>query len=164
MVIANSREAVASTNAERPRVALPSRKTAVQWHVDTLVVDDDAADRNLIVEALRSVDGVGAIRECADPKAALFNLAERKYAVGLILLDIHMPKIDGFKFVEALRTIPSYATVPVVFLTTSQHSIDVHRARTSRVNGYIVKPEAFEQLVERVASTVRIAQNGGWQK
>lgn len=165
MAMVSAEDAVASTqDKERPRIVVPRRSTAVLWNVDVLVVDDDAADRSLIVEALRAVEGVGAARECADPRTALFDLAERKFTTDLILLDIHMPKVNGFTFVDALRKIPAYATVPVVFLTTSQHSVDVHRARNSKVSGYIVKPDSFEELVERVASTVRITQNGGWQK
>jgi len=165
MAMVSVADAMASSaDQERVRIVHPRRGTTVLWHVDVLVVDDDAADRSLIVGALREVDGVGVIRECGDPRTALFDLAERKITADLILLDIHMPRVNGFTFVDALRKIPAYATVPVVFLTTSQHSGDVHRARTTKINGYIVKPDVFEELVERVASTVRITQSGGWQK
>ena len=144
----------------RPRPQVAERL----WSVDVLVVEDDAADASLIESALRRDTRVRNIQVSDAPDDVLFELATGKVRPNLILLDIHMPRLNGFKFLEALRRVPALADTPVVFLTTSRLSRDVQQARMTSVNTYIVKPDTFAELKARLASVVEQTLTGVWSR
>jgi CheY-like chemotaxis protein len=132
------------------------------WGLDVLVVDDDPADTALILAALNRNPEVTSARATDAPAFAL-----RQLAVGgrlrphLVLLDIHMPKLDGFTFLAALRRIPAMASVPVVFLTTSGLAADVTRTQDSSASLYVLKPNSNSELQARINGVIRLASTGG---
>jgi CheY-like chemotaxis protein len=130
------------------------------WRANILVVEDDAADTRLITQALKGNPNVGEVVTRNLPGRALLELAAGRYRPTLILLDIKMPRLDGFRFLDALRAIPSVADVPVVFLTTSALSSDVARATERSASGYIVKPDSFDELKSRLGGIVERAVSG----
>jgi CheY-like chemotaxis protein len=138
----------------RPRPALHS------WMIQVLVVDDDEADAALAVNILRRHPNVGSVVAIASPEEALAKLMSGRLAPHLILLDIQMPRINGFKFVEAIDRIPEVRDTPVVMLTTSRFERDVARARQLRASGYIIKPESPEEFRKRLDLAVRQAISG----
>ncbi|WP_374571142.1 response regulator [Phenylobacterium sp.] len=131
------------------------RGTEYLWNLDVVSVDDDEADSSLIVEALRRNPHVRAVTAFAAPSDALFQLVEGLVKPDLILLDIHMPKVNGFTFMRALREAPWMRTTPVVLLTTSGHKEDVDRARSNDILGYIVKPDSFAEMQQKINGVIR---------
>jgi PleD family two-component response regulator len=134
------------------------------WSLEVLVVDDDAADTSLILEVLRGHPRINSSKALDAPDVALFQLAQGWLRPNLILLDIHMPKLDGFTFLEALREIPRMQDTPVVLLTTSRHARDVELARERDVCSYVVKPDSYEELRARINSVVNQALTGRWSR
>ena len=131
----------------------------------TLVVDDDPISNRLVVSALRNVQLEA--RSTEDPMLALQWLQQTKY--DLVLLDIEMPKLDGFEFCKRMRTFPGHRETPVIYVT-------VHTDFESRAKGVlsggddlIAKPvfpielavKATMHLLKRhLAETQRPAENG----
>jgi CheY-like chemotaxis protein len=146
------------------RRRLRPRVSEIVWRINVAIVDDDAADASLIKLALGHEQSVGSVSLHSVPDDALFKFAEGVVRPDLILLDIHMPKVNGFTFMSALREIPAMAHTPVAFLTTSRHSRDVERSRSCDVVGYIVKPDSFEELQERISGVIRSVASGGWSR
>lgn len=128
-----------------------------------LLVDDDETTNyisKLIInraeltdELLIALNGKEAIdllkAKCAATKAEGVNRVPC-----LILLDINMPVMDGFKFLDTLQTIEGFSTKSVVIavLTTSLDPRDIVRVKQFGVNEFISKPltkESLELLVER---------------
>jgi CheY-like chemotaxis protein len=134
------------------------------WRVNVLVVEDDEADADLIVHALKQHPDVGAVETRNDPDKALRELKAGRLIPTIILLDIHMPRLDGFEFVDRLRQIPPMRNVPVVFLTTSRLVRDVEEARRSSACGYLVKPERFEELQSSIDRVIKQAIAGNRRK
>jgi CheY-like chemotaxis protein len=66
----------------------------------------------------------------------------------LILLDLNMPRMNGIKFLEALRADLNLRQIPVVVLTTSDEDRDLIQAYNFNVAGYILKPFAFGSFVD----------------
>jgi CheY-like chemotaxis protein len=130
------------------------------WRANILVVEDDAADTRLILRALKANPDVAEVVTRNLPGRALLELAAGRFRPTIIFLDIRMPRIDGFRFLDALRVIPSMSDVPVVFLTTSALSSDVARASDRAANGYIVKPDSFEELKERLDGVIQQVVSG----
>jgi CheY-like chemotaxis protein len=154
-----------SFQAVRPLPPLhpePPRPRRV-WALNVLLVDDDAADTTLILNVLKRHPNVSTALATDAPEFVLRQLAAgRQMKPDLVLLDIHMPRLDGFGFLEALRGIPAMANVPVVFLTTSCLSSDVAKTRGSSALLYVIKPESYLELQSRLNGVLRRAASGRW--
>ncbi len=67
---------------------------------------------------------------------------------GLILLDLNMPKKDGREALREIKADPTLRRIPIVVLTTSKAEEDIIRTYDLGVSSFIVKPVAFESLIE----------------
>ena len=70
----------------------------------------------------------------------------------LVLLDLKMPRVNGFELLEWLRSEAKFQRLPVIVLTSSNHDADVHRAYEAGANSYLVKPVDFNALVAMAGS------------
>ncbi|MFC1666483.1 response regulator [Candidatus Omnitrophota bacterium] len=66
----------------------------------------------------------------------------------LILLDIKMPKVDGFQVLETLKKDLEYMTIPVIMLTSSKNQEDIVRSYRNHAASYIQKPVSYEEFVD----------------
>jgi CheY-like chemotaxis protein len=66
------------------------------------------------------------------------------------LLDLNLPRMDGREVLEAIKTDPSLANIPVVVLTTSEAEEDVLRSYSLHANAYVTKPVDFERFIDVV--------------
>jgi len=73
----------------------------------------------------------------------------------LLLLDINMPKVDGFGVLKWVRSNPTLSNLRVVMLTTSDQMNDIDKAYAMGVNSYVVKPVRFNSFVELVGFLLR---------
>lgn len=112
-----------------------------------LIVDDNEADRCYTALMLERSGRWGAIREAASGEEALRMLLGEPGEVGhptLVLLDINMPRMNGFEFLDALSKHENDVRllhVAVVMLTSSDNDEDASRARTYPiVRGFETKP------------------------
>ncbi|MDX6272654.1 MAG: hypothetical protein QOD28_3877 [Acidobacteriota bacterium] len=96
-----------------------------------LVVEDDEAARTLLVRALEQAGW--RVREASDGRAALEQVAAEWPQ--LILLDLMMPGMDGFEFVQELHKLPSGSSIPVVVITAK----DITLEDRLRLSGYVEK-------------------------
>lgn len=122
--------------------------------VHILLVDDKPEE----VESLLTVlQAQGArVTVASEPRKGL-QLA-RVFDPDLILLDVHMPEMDGFAVCRLLREIPSCQTTPVIFLTSAGDVADRVNGLTLGGADYIVKPFAEEEVVARMVIHVQLAR------
>lgn len=66
----------------------------------------------------------------------------------LILLDMHMPVMDGYEVLSEIVKDPALRHLPVVVLTTSHEASDIHKMYGLRCNSYITKPVNFDSFVK----------------
>ena len=114
-----------------------------------LIVEDDAAIRRGLVDALR-VAGYSP-REAGDGKAGLD--AALAGDVDLILLDVLMPKMDGFTVLREVRR--SKPQLPVIILTAKGEEADKIRGLQDGADDYVVKPFSATELLARVKAVMR---------
>jgi len=77
----------------------------------------------------------------------------KKYPLpDIILLDIRMPKVDGFEFMEDLNQININKKIPIIIITTSTQEQEISRAFSLGAYGYITKPINIDKLVEKILS------------
>ncbi|MFN0052135.1 MAG: response regulator [Planctomycetales bacterium] len=116
-----------------------------------LVVDDNDDDLLLLQESLRddpAVDVVWVARDGEEALAFLRGQPEPSCArrPGLVLMDINMPRLNGFEVLSAMKADPELRSIPVVMLTTSHRDADVLNAYERGACSYIAKPVSFERL------------------
>jgi DNA-binding response OmpR family regulator len=132
--------------------------------LNVLLVDDDPADTSLILNALGGHPNVAAVRAVDSSVLALRQLLVGYRRPDLVLLDVHMPRIDGFELLTGLRRISGMVSVPVVFLTTSGLEKDVLAYRGSSASMYVVKPDTLSELQVRINGILERAVSGVWSQ
>jgi CheY-like chemotaxis protein len=123
--------------------------------IEILLVEDNEDDIILVEEAFAGARMMNVINNVRDGEAALAYLRQEgpyKNAVrpGLILLDINMPKKNGFEVLEAIKANPQLQPLPVIILTTSEREEDVVRSYVYGACSYIRKPVSLEQFIDVV--------------
>lgn len=114
-----------------------------------LVVEDDAAIRRGLVDALAF--GGYATREAADGQAGLD--AALMGTPDLVLLDVLMPKLDGFTVLRELRR--ARPSLPVIILTAKGEEQDRVRGLRDGADDYVIKPFSATELLARVEAVLR---------
>ncbi len=130
--------------------------------VKVLVVDDNRTNRRILEGMLgrwemrtTSVEG---------GKEALEQLSaarDAKEPYGLILTDMHMPKMDGFTLVENIRHRPELATATIMMLTSAGHRGDAARCLELGVSAYLLKPIRQSELREAIARVLGAREEEG---
>jgi two-component system chemotaxis response regulator CheY len=112
--------------------------------LDVLIVDDNRFMRQVVAHALRMTTlGLGAVREAENGAQALALVRARP--VGLVMLDLVMPVLDGEGFLAALRSEPPLAGTPVIVVTSDTHPDRRERLRAlgAQVVGKPFTPEGL---------------------
>ena len=120
-----------------------------QAHI--LVVDDDPA---LLEQAELILEERYAVSLAVSGRQALSYL-ERGQEADLILLDILMPELDGYATLEAIRRIPGYQNVPVIFLTSLSDPDSELQGLAAGADDFISKPFDTRVLLARVERRLR---------
>ncbi|MFA4835292.1 MAG: response regulator [Dehalococcoidia bacterium] len=115
-----------------------------------LVIDDDEE----ILEMLRrflELEGYNVIT-ASDGEAGLALLEEQ--VTDLVLLDIMMPGLDGFKVLDRIR---KRSNVPVIMLTAKGDALTVHKTIEIGADDYVRKPFSTKELLARIKAKLRRA-------
>ena len=114
-----------------------------------LVVEDNANMRKLM-QAVLSQNGYEPILACDGVEA--LELLDKKH-VDLIVLDIMMPRMDGYEFTENLRA--SGCEIPILMVTAKEKPADKHKGFIIGTDDYMVKPVDEEEMLLRIAALLR---------
>ena len=125
---------------------------------EILLIEDNPGDLELIEEALQSGRVLNRISMVADGEAAIrFLNRDKGYENAprpdLVLLDLNIPKKDGFEVLAEIRSNPNLARVPVVILTSSQADRDIAKSYSLHANCFVSKPVDVDEFLSVVRST-----------
>jgi CheY-like chemotaxis protein len=122
-----------------------------------LVVEDDANDLELTLEALRDYNLANEVVVARDGQEALDYLYSRgQFSTrssgnpAVMLLDLKLPKVGGLEVLQKIRLDEHLKMIPVVMLTSSHEEKDVVGSYNLGVNAYVVKPVDFHEFVNAV--------------
>lgn len=126
--------------------------------IEILLVEDDPADLELTLHALRRhnlINHIEVVRDGAEALDFIFctgAYSHRNIANGpkVVMLDLKLPKIDGLEVLRRMKADPRTQPIPVVVLTSSLEESDIAECYRLGVNSYITKPVDFEQFTEAV--------------
>ena len=124
--------------------------------VNILVVDDEPFSLKTVESVLEGI-GIGEVLTAPDGAAALDLLASTETELHAVICDIEMPELTGYEFVRRLRygAVPQYKDVPVLMLTGHDTPKNLRRARTHRIDGFIVKPPTADVLRREILDAVK---------
>jgi signal transduction histidine kinase/DNA-binding response OmpR family regulator len=115
-----------------------------------LVVDDDSSIRQICREVLEL--GGYQVRDAGSANAALAEA--RRFRPDMILMDVLMPGIDGYRTAEMIRSDAAIAMAPIMFLSARGDTADKVRAFRSGAEDYMVKPFDAAELLARVGKAL----------
>ena len=123
---------------------------------ETILVADNEPDILRFVEVNLRLEGFDVLL-AADGEEALQQVIDHRPA--LILLDVMMPKMDGFEVCRRVRADPRTTHIPVILLTAKSLTVDKVVGLTAGADDYVLKPFDPMELVARVRTTLRRAQD-----
>lgn len=125
---------------------IPKRSKIHQSILKIMVVDDSVSIRTVVTRLLQrqgwqvqsANDGVDAIEKLRD------------YRPDIILLDVEMPRMNGYEFMSTFRSQEDFTNIPVVMLTSRSAKKHRDKARSLGVNGYVIKPYEDKALLDLI--------------
>jgi PAS domain S-box-containing protein len=142
----------------KPATALPRGPLANPRQLEgvpVLVLDDNKTNRLILEEMLKSWRMRPSL--AATGVATLSLLREARDAgrsIPLVLLDAHMPDMDGFAVAASIKDEPGLAGVTIMMLTSDQQPKDVARCRSLGINVYVVKPVGQAALLRAILTAL----------
>ena len=126
--------------------------------VEILLVEDDPEEAATTTAALRERNLADQLHWVKDGEEALEYLfasgryagRDRNHPPKLVLLDIKMPKVDGFEVLRRIKT-SALKAIPVVVMTSSSEESDVLESYRLGIDSYLVKPVQFKAVLETVS-------------
>ncbi|QGZ61540.1 response regulator [Paraburkholderia acidisoli] len=137
-------------------------------HVSIVLIEDDDGHATLVERNLRRSgisnsfmrfrDGQDALdyffgdpqAPAAGAGATMARPPRETLANFVVLLDLRMPRVDGFEVLRRLKSEPTTAAVPVIVLTTTDDPREIERCYELGCNVYITKPVEYDAFIEAV--------------
>ena len=119
-----------------------------------VMVDDDADDRLMVRRSMEDTELPGPFLEFKDGDAFLAYLespegADEHGRPGLVLLDLNMPRLDGWEVLRRMKLSERWRSIPVVVLTTSDRDTDVMSSYKFGACSFITKPASYAELAAK---------------
>ncbi|WP_049890999.1 response regulator [Natrinema versiforme] len=113
--------------------------------VSILLVEDNPGDVRLIEEAFKSAGFATTFHTVTDGAAAIDFLQDQAATdsgpnLDLMLLDLNLPRTDGFEVLETIKDDPALSSLPVLVLTSSEATEDIVKSYELCANAYLTKP------------------------
>src|SRR5215216_6792452 len=126
---------------------------------EILLVEDSIDDAEMTIRAFKKINIANNLVHLEDGQEALdylfrkgrFSTRELSKQPKVILLDIKMPRVDGFEVLRQIKANEATRTIPVVIMTSSAEEKDLIASYRLGVNSYVVKPVNFESFAKAVS-------------
>ena len=140
---------------------MSSTTSPIQNPCIVLLVDDDDDDIRFIKKTILSTHPQAKLLRASDGLEAMAMLRcqtpfEQTPRPSLVLLDLNMPKMNGFEVLEAMKSDSDLRNIPVVVLSTSDDEQDIAKCIALQADGYVTKPthlREFREAVNAICST-----------
>jgi CheY-like chemotaxis protein len=142
--------------------------------VTILLVEDDDGHARLLEKNLRRGGLINNLVRVCDGQEAVdyvsrtgpYHDANTYPVPSIVLLDVRMPRLDGFEVLAQMKNDPDLMKIPVIMLTSTDNQKEINRAYELGANGYVVKPVGVEAFIDRVVKlgmfieVIELPQNG----
>jgi two-component system, sensor histidine kinase and response regulator len=130
---------------------------SVSWqNLPVLVVDDNETNRRILFEMLQHWGMRPTLAESGKSALVALNaVRDTPAAFPLILIDAHMPEMDGFTLTERIVAMPEFRNSSVIMLTSAGQPNDARRCRELGLAGYVTKPIGQSELLDVISGGLR---------
>jgi CheY-like chemotaxis protein len=140
------------------------RLTVARRPAQVLLVEDNQMQAVLAKNAIGELESLELVHRAEDGDAALAYLRKEgdfKNAPrpDVILLDLNMPKKNGFEVLEEVKCDAKLRAIPVIVFTTSEYEEDIAKAYANGASTFITKPSDFDQLLSILEDLGRYWRN-----
>jgi len=145
--------------ARRGMVQMENQQSRDKFLPAILVVEDDQCFRELIKSYLPKDYHILEAADGMEARKILFErIKEKKEGkpLDLIILDIMMPGMDGYRFCKAVKSRQEYQDIPIIICTAKNTRDDVIKVAEVGANDYLIKPFSRETLLEKARRWIRI--------
>ena len=121
------------------------------------LVEDNEADAFFFREAIRELELEVALTVVNHGDRAWAHLLEARQSSAypdLVVLDINLPRMDGWEILKRVKATSGLREIPVVVVSSSDAENDIAKSYACGANAYLVKPMNYEQLRDAVHATV----------
>jgi len=119
---------------------------------DRILVIDDEPDLLSLARARLELAGYDVVT-ASDGEEGLEKA--RTSTPDLILLDLMLPKMNGFEVCEALKIDEKYKHIPIIILTVKFQPVDIRFAKALGADAYITKPFEGKELIEKIKELIK---------
>jgi len=131
-----------------------------QHSVDILLVEDNKDEAELVIRELKKHNMANNLVHVNDGEQAMdfiygtgsYSDRDKTVTPKLVLLDIHMPRVNGIEVLQKIKSEEFSKIIPVVMLTSSKEDPDIKKCYELGANSYIVKPVNFESFAVAIKS------------
>jgi len=117
--------------------------------VEVLIIDDNPGDIALLRESFKECAVQPKITAAYDADQAFDLLLDgKRFAPDLIILDVNLPRIDGFEILRRIRSDKRFSSTPVLVMSSSTCRSDVWRAYDLHANAFLTKPSDMDAYIE----------------
>lgn len=132
-------------------------KTNTIKPINVLIIDDNRADVRLVEEIFKKGKLYLNIQSVENGQEALSYLKKEdqykdKECPDIILLDLNMPVMNGFEFLENIKKDERFKRIPIIVMTISKSDEDVLKSYNLHANAYIIKPVDLNQFICAIQS------------
>ncbi|APU69489.1 MAG: response regulator [Bacteroidota bacterium] len=123
--------------------------------LNILLIEDDFIEVMKLKRAISSLSLNHNLLEAKNGEEALEVLQNTANLPDIILLDLHMPKMNGIEFLEILKADEQLRQIPAIILTTSSNRKDLLECYRTGIAGYVIKPLKYDDYVEKIGAVLK---------
>ena len=120
-----------------------------------LLIDDDEIERMKFKKVCKDIRFSCSIVEAINGKQALGFLKKTNHSFNIIILDLHMPKMNGLELLEKLKSSFQYKNIPIIIMSNSEDNSELKKCFNFGVSGYFTKPAQYSKYAKKVKSILK---------
>jgi len=120
--------------------------------IKILLIEDNPGDVELVKIGFQEAKVANEIQVITDGQTAIDFFENDNDMPDVVLLDINLPKIDGFEILKFIRTKSIVPNLPVIILTSSETEFDINKSYASNANSFVSKPVDFDKFSQAIKS------------
>ncbi|KFF06407.1 response regulator [Flavobacterium reichenbachii] len=112
-----------------------------------LLIDDDQDDAEIFTDAIQSLERGILVQSLFNSVLAFEELRNKELLPDLILLDYNMPALNGYEFLQKMKTNERLQNIPVIMISTPTDEFILQAIKTDGLCRYFSKPNSYNELV-----------------
>lgn len=123
--------------------------------LSVLLIDDDEIERMKFKKVCKDINFPCSIIEAVNGKQALNFLNNVKNTFNIIILDLHMPIMNGLELLEDLKSNKQFKNIPIIIMSNSEDNNDLKKCYDFGISGYFTKPAKYSKYSKKVKSVLK---------